>query len=112
MKLVHITTGSDGQSHVEVLAPEFTEGDGRRSTAQAVSTFTFMKREEGSFIDFHVAPRRQYMIYLTATVEIGCGDGTKIVMEPGDVLMAEDTTGQGHTSRVLGGGICGVAPLA
>jgi len=112
VKIVHITTGADAQSHVEVLAPEFTEMDGRRSKPQPVSTFTFMKREEGSFLDFHPAPQRQYMIYLTATVEIGCGDGTKIIMEPGDVLMAEDTTGQGHTSRVLTGGICAVAPFA
>lgn len=112
MKIVHITTGADAQSHVEILAPEFTEMGGRRTKPHPVSTFTFMKREEDSFIDFHVAPQRQYMIYLTATVEIGCGDGTTIVMEPGDVLMAEDTTGQGHTSRVLSGGICAVAPFA
>lgn len=111
MKIVHITTGADGESHVQVTAPEFTERDNRRTLTQAAADITFMKREVG-FSDFHPAPRRQYMLYLTARVEIGLGDGSSIVMEPGDALLAEDTTGHGHTSRVLQDGVCAVVPLA
>ena len=51
------------------------------------------------------------MVYLTARVEIGLGDGSSVVMEPGDVLQAEDTTGHGHTSNVLQGGMCMVVRL-
>ena len=33
------------------------------------------------------------------------------VMDPGDVLLAEDTTGRGHSSRVLKGGMCAVVRI-
>lgn len=111
MKIVHITTGTDGESHVQVTAPEFTELDNRRTKADAAQSITFMKREVG-FSDFHPAPRKQYMLYLTARVEIGMGDGSSIIMEPGDALLAEDTTGHGHTSKVLQAGVCAVVPWA
>lgn len=112
MKIVHIATGADGESHVlGITAPEFTELDGRRTKAQAAEGISFMKREVGT-IDFHPAPRRQYMLYLTARVEIGFGDGSSVIMEPGDALLAEDTTGHGHTSRVLQAGVCAVVPLS
>ena len=111
MKIVHITTGPDGESHVQILAPEFTEFDHRRTKAQAAQGITFMKREVG-FSAFHPAPRKQYMIYLTARVQLGLGDGSSVIMEPGDALLAEDTTGRGHTSTVLQAGVCAVVPLA
>jgi hypothetical protein len=35
-------------------------------------------------------------------VEFGLGDGTVHRFDPGDVTLAEDLTGQGHTSLVVG----------
>jgi hypothetical protein len=112
VKRVRIYDGDDGQSHVETLSFEFTEREGTRTVSQAAESLAFYRRDEGSFTDFHRPPRRQYMFYLTARVELGLGDGTSVVMEPGDVLLAEDTTGQGHSSRVLSPGMCVVVPLA
>jgi hypothetical protein len=51
------------------------------------------------------------VLYLTASVEIGLGDGSSKVMEAGDVLLANDTAGRGHTSRVVTGGLCAFVPL-
>ncbi|MCA9846443.1 MAG: hypothetical protein KC461_08650 [Dehalococcoidia bacterium] len=113
MKLVRIYTGDDGESHVEPMdqsALPFTERDGTRTPVVSAVGVELALRKSG-FIDFHPAPRRQYMVYLTARVEIGLGDGTSIVMEPGDVLQAEDTTGRGHTSRILQEGVCMVVRL-
>jgi len=31
------------------------------------------------------------------------GDGSKRLIGPGEVLLAEDTTGRGHISRAVGG---------
>jgi hypothetical protein len=31
-------------------------------------------------------------------VDIGLGDGTSMTFVPGDVFLAEDVTGQGHTA--------------
>lgn len=113
-KLVRIYSGSDGQSHIEHLEFPFTEHDGTRTAARPVSEMTFAVRRAGMFTDFHPAPRRQYVIYLSAGVEIGLGDGTSVLMDPGDILIAEDTTGRGHTSRVRSGmgGICAFVPIA
>ncbi len=36
-------------------------------------------------------------------MEIETGDGTKRVLGPGDILLAEDTTGHGHISRAVEG---------
>ena len=112
MKRVRIYDGDDGQSHVETVAFEFTEREGTRTVSQPADSVAFYERTEGSFTDFHRPPRRQYMFYLTARVELGLGDGSSVVMEPGDVLLAEDVSGQGHSSRVLTPGMCAVVPLA
>ena len=48
------------------------------------------------------APRRQYLITLSGKTEIGLGDGTVHKLGPGDVNLAEDLTGRGHTTRVVG----------
>ena len=40
---------------------------------------------------------------LTGSVELEVGDGTKRILGPGEILLAEDTHGQGHISRNVGG---------
>lgn len=113
MKIVRSYTGDDGESHVEVMDQStlpLTERRGTRTALVEAVGAEIALRKEG-FIDFHPAPRRQYMVYLTARVEIGLGDGSSVIMEPGDILQAEDTTGRGHTSRVLEEGICMIVHL-
>ena len=61
----------------------------------------FRAAEVGRFSDWHVAPRRQYVITLSGEGEIGLRDGTKYRLGPGDVNLAEDTTGDGHTTAVV-----------
>ena len=112
MKFVRVYTGSDDESHTEGIEPAFTERDGARTALEGASGVIFAKRPEGGFLDFHRAPRLQYVLYLTASIEIGLGDGSSIVMEPGDVLRAEDTTGHGHTSTIRQGGLCAFVPIA
>lgn len=111
MKRVRIWTGDDGESHFEEHPFDFTERNGVATFPQAASQISFLLRKGGAFLDFHPAPRRQYVIYLTAEVEIAVGDGSKITMHPGDVLQAEDTTGRGHTSNILRDGVCAFVPL-
>ncbi len=112
MKWVRSYDGEDGDSHFETISYEFTERDGTRTVPIPVESLAFYQRLEGSAIGFHVPPRRQFMLYLTARVELGFSDGTSVEMEPGDVLLAEDLGGKGHTSRVITPGMCAVAPLA
>ena len=62
----------------------------------------FRRTPPGGSLDFHPAPRRQLVITLSGAVELECGNGAVRRLGPGDVLLADDTTGQGHISRELG----------
>jgi len=57
----------------------------------------------GYGLGWHFAPRRQYSISLSGRAEIEVGDGTVARIAPGVVVLAEDLTGQGHITRVIGG---------
>jgi hypothetical protein len=54
------------------------------------------------FRDWHIAPRRQYIFVLSGAMEMGIGDGTTRRFGPGDVVVADDLTGQGRTTRSVG----------
>ena len=97
---VRIYTGEDGQSHFEELdKPTGPEGGSPIQAAEGVSFRTY---QPGQFIDWHNPPQRIYIITLSGELEVGIGDGTVRRLGPGDVMLAEDVTGQGHTGRVIG----------
>ena len=52
-------------------------------------------------LDWHPAPRRQYIINLDAGVEITASDGESRVIGAGEVILVEDVTGKGHLSRSI-----------
>ena len=56
----------------------------------------------GTLNDWHVGPRRQFVITLSGRAEIEVASGKKIALEPGHIELIEDTTGKGHTTRVVG----------
>jgi hypothetical protein len=105
MKITRIYTGADNQSHFEDL--EIPLKDGGKSSFISelvkVSGLIFRETDESYDLDFHNAPRRQYVVNLEGAVEIEVGDGDKRIGGAGDILLAEDTTGQGHKSRAVGG---------
>ena len=110
MAIFRIYTGSDGQSHLEeqTLAAHPTLVEERPTVH-----IQFRELAAGAFMDWHPAPRRQYVIVLTGQLELGFKDGTLKRLNPGDATLAEDTTGPGHTTRVVGSGpaIAAVVPL-
>ena len=50
----------------------------------------------------HPPPRRQSLITLQGESEIVLGDGTTQSFGPGDVMLAEDTHGEGHITGAIG----------
>ena len=95
-----IYTGEDGQSHFEEL--DMAQGFAAFGKMQTATGILFRQVESGDFMDWHVAPRQQYIITLEGGVEIGIADGTVMTFGPGDVMLADDLTGQGHTTRAVG----------
>ena len=76
-------------------------GVDRRSELKKATGILFRETSGEYNLDWHNAPRRQFIIMLEGQVEIIIGDGTKRQFGPGDILLAEDTTGQGHISRAV-----------
>lgn len=105
MKVVRVYTGDDGRSHLEDVEIELgQQGAGGRLSEQWPGSGVIFREVTGDYhIDFHNAPRRQLVVNLTGSVEIEVGDGSKRILGPGEILLAEDTTGQGHISRAVDG---------
>jgi hypothetical protein len=99
MSISRLYTGPDGQSHLEALDPDKHPG---LTELAATKGIVFRTTPPGYFRDWHNAPRRQYVITLEGEMEIGLGDGTVRRFGPGHVTLAEDLTGKGHTTRVVG----------
>jgi glycine/D-amino acid oxidase-like deaminating enzyme len=72
------------------------------SETVAVTSLQFRRTNQDYNLDWHPAPRRQYVITLSGESEVEIEDGKKIRLGPGHILLAEDTTGQGHISRAVG----------
>ena len=105
MKVTRIYTGADNQSHFEdLLVPMKDAGKIGFISEISKATGVVFRETGGDYnYDFHTAPRRQYVVNLEGEVEIEVGDGSKRVLRAGDILLAEDTTGQGHISRAVAG---------
>ena len=99
MGSIRLYTGDDGESHIEEIDPSSHPVWTQLQNAKGV---VFRASPPGSFSDWHVAPRRQYIITLSGEGEIGLADGTLHRLGAGDVNLAEDLTGHGHTTRVVG----------
>src|ERR687896_221902 len=100
MKVTHIYTGPDGQSHFRDLnLPTTVNPDsGRESVEYLPSTGAGLGEAAtaGPARDFHNAPRRQFVAVLTGALLIETGDGTQKRFQSGDIFLADDLTGQGH----------------
>ncbi|HKA32881.1 MAG TPA: hypothetical protein VKH64_06685 [Candidatus Binatia bacterium] len=94
MKVTRIYTGNDGHSHfdeVEVEIGKLQTGDG----------ILFRHEPPGREQGWHPAPRRQYIVTLRGEAEIEISDGTKRRFGAGDIMLADDTSGRGHITRVV-----------
>src|SRR6185503_5042374 len=99
MNISRLYSGADGQTHIEEMS---LESHPELATLQQATSIQFRSTAAGHFMDWHPAPRRQFVITISGEVEIGLGDGTVQRFAPGHVNLAEDLTGQGHTTRVVG----------
>lgn len=105
MKVVRVYTGPDNKSHFEDVEVPLKDGGkaGFMSELMKATGVVFRETDGNYNFDFHNAPRRQYVVNLEGEVEIEVGDGSKRLLRSGDILLAEDTTGQGHISRAVNG---------
>ena len=68
MGIFRLYTGNDGQSHIEEQALASHPG---LTSPQATAEIFFHELAVDTFMDWHNAPRRQYVIVLSGQMEIG-----------------------------------------
>ena len=104
IRCVRLWTAEDGNSRFEEGTIDFSGGERGDvlSDKAVVSSISFRETETGGTYAPHSAPTRQFVISLSGTVEVSTGSGRTVVMKPGDIMLAEDTQGTGHSWRLLG----------
>ena len=104
-EIFRLYSGDEQQSHLEELKMQFALGQFAEQTPlQPATGVIFTRMAPGAFVDWHNAPRPQYVITLAGGVEIGLSDGSLHRFGPGEGILAEDLTGKGHTTRAVGDG--------
>ena len=102
MEITRVFTGDDGQSHFETINVALSASRyGSLSELYGAEGVIFRETPAGGELDFHNAPRRQFVVTLSGVVEIEIGDGGKQRLSAGDILLADDVTGQGHITREI-----------
>jgi quercetin dioxygenase-like cupin family protein len=104
MTILRIYTGSDGQSHFETIEPRFEpRGDQSEVVELVADSGILVRRFEATRTNsWHHAPGRYAVFTLSGAVDIEIGEGSVQRVGPGDILIAEDLSGQGHITREVG----------
>ena len=106
LMMTRLYTGSDGQTHFEETEAKFTVGGNNEVfKLMAITGAELHRAAPGTVIDWHTAPRRQYVITLSGQGEIEVAGGKKFTVGPGHIDLVEDTTGKGHLSKAIDGKI-------
>ncbi len=105
VKYHHLYADENGESHFKNVNVEFVEElfMGNLSAPVPVKNLIFREVMPSYDLDWHNAPRRQFIVNLTGGVRITASDGEEREIGPGEILLVEDTTGKGHLSQALDG---------
>ena len=103
IRCVRIWTGEDGNScfeEGEIDLAGGARGDFLSGKAGAVSV-SFQETASGGTFAWHDAPARQFVITLSGTLDFQTRKGEHFMLHPGDILLAEDTAGTGHSWKLV-----------
>jgi mannose-6-phosphate isomerase-like protein (cupin superfamily) len=104
LRIKRVSSGPDGKSYLDVVELPIV----RREAGSAIQSRLYATDVElgygapGRFIDWHKVSTPRLWIILQGAWEFGTGDGKTHLLQAGDIVLAADTTGQGHTSRNVG----------
>ena len=104
IRCVRLWTGHDGASHVQIGRLDTQPGRNADQVSVLMPTLraTVKETASGGSLDWHTAPERQFVVTLSGTLVFTTRDGEAFTLRPGDILLAEDTTGSGHRWRLEG----------
>jgi hypothetical protein len=104
VKIHRFFTGPDGLTHAEEIDIKFDAGGTGNEIYKLMANSGAVVRRSppGRENDYHTASRRQYIITLSGHAELVLSGGQTLKVGPGDIELAEDTTGKGHITRTVG----------
>jgi quercetin dioxygenase-like cupin family protein len=103
IRCVRTWSGDDGNSCFEEGSIDLIDGargdllSGKTST----TSISFQETKSGGTFAWHDAPVRQFVITLSGTLDFQTRKGEHFTIHPGDILLADDTTGSGHNWRLV-----------
>jgi hypothetical protein len=101
MRIHNLYVDLDGETHFRDIEIDWVkEGAGGKLSERLPATGIIFRQTSSDYdLDWHPAPRRQYIINLDAGVRITASDGESREIGAGEVLLVEDITGKGHLSQ-------------
>ena len=104
MKVTRLSTGPDNRSFFEDIEVPFEsrEDFGLFTLPEPAKAVFFREIPPGWVYSWHNVVCREYVVMIDGEAEVEVGSGEKRVFRKGDILLAEDLTGQGHRTRVIG----------
>ena len=105
IRCIRLWTGADNNSYFEEGVIDLNLKNNRGdvlSSAFTAQTISFQETSEGGKYDWHNDPVRQIVITLTGTVDFVTRNNERFTINPGDILLAEDSTGTGHSWKLVG----------
>ncbi|MGH7839792.1 MAG: hypothetical protein ACREQC_18500 [Candidatus Binataceae bacterium] len=110
MKMTRFHATADGGSRFEEIEvpinqprPDTMGHTMMQSTAWPSASIRFVELPAGLDQTWHHAPARQVVVVLSGELEVGTSDGEKRRCIAGQAFIADDLTGKGHLTRVVGG---------
>jgi quercetin dioxygenase-like cupin family protein len=104
---VRIWADADGTSHLEDVRLPVTVAPAEPGVAELhvadgvpvdrLHVVTVLAEDQQP--DWHTAPRRQFVTFLTGWVRITAADGEERVLPAGSTVLVEDTHGRGHVTE-------------
>ena len=108
MRYTRLFSDERGESHfgeveIEFASTDYVEGAAplKLSPSHSAVDYRFMDAPAGWTSDWHPSSARNLFVVLSGEWEVTASDGEARRFKTGDVLLVEDTTGKGHTSRVV-----------
>ena len=104
MQYTRIYTDAAGETHFEDVEVE-TSDEGRAGYFTAakipVSAMVFRRNNTTEAVDWHPAPRIQFILIISGGTEVTVSDGETRRFEPGSICLVEDLTGKGHVTKPI-----------
>ena len=105
MRIHNIYVDAKGETHFRDIEVKWVEErDFSKYSERLKATGIIFRETSGDYdLDWHPAPRRQYIINLDGGVKITASDGESRIIGAGEVILVEDTSGKGHLSKSVSG---------